>query len=158
MNTPQIIDHALLDSISAQAKESSRKRKNFNFHTSEADLSHRLLNAIEPDSYIAPHRHLDPHKVESMVIVRGSLGAVFFDEKGGVTNTVVLTAGGPAMAINIPVGNFHTVIALAPGTVFFEAKAGPYVALTTEERATWAPLENAPGAIAYLAALSAHFI
>ncbi len=158
MKTPQIIDHAFLDGISAQAKDSSRQRKNFNFHTSEADLSHRLLNAIEPGSYIAPHRHLDPHKMESMVIMRGSLGAAFFDEKGTVTETVVLTAGGPAMAINIPVGQFHTVLALASGTVFFEAKAGPYVALTGDERAPWAPQENDPGAAAYLAGLRDHFV
>ena len=81
MNPPQIIDQAFLDSISAQAKTAPRKRKNFNFHATETALSHRLLNALEPTTYIAPHRHLDPTKDESMVIVRGKMGVVFFDER-----------------------------------------------------------------------------
>jgi cupin fold WbuC family metalloprotein len=158
MKTPQIIDHTFLDSISVQAKEALRKRKNFNFHATETDLSHRLLNALEPNTYIAPHRHLDPNKDESMVIVRGKMGAVFFDEMGRVTGTTVLAAGGPVVALNIPAGTFHSVVSLASGTVFFEAKAGPYAPLTLDERAPWAPQENEPGMSEYLARLTAHFI
>ena len=158
MKTLQIIDHAFLDSISAQAKEALRKRKNFNFHATETDLSHRLLNAIEPHTYIAPHRHLDPRKDESMVIVRGKLGAVFFDAAGQVTETAILAPDGPGMALNIPAGAFHSLVALAPDTVFFEAKAGPYAPLTLEERAPWAPQEGEPGAAEYLTRLVAHFI
>ena len=158
MKSPQIIDHAFLDSLSAQAKKAPRKRKNFNFHAAETDLSHRLLNAIEPTTYIAPHRHLDPNKAESMVIVRGKMGAVFFDERGHVTGTAVLVAGGLVVAINIPVGTFHSLVALAADTVFFEAKAGPYAPLTLEERAPWAPQEGEPGVAEYLARLTAHFI
>ena len=158
MKTPQIIDHAFLDSISAQAKDAPRKRKNFNFHATETDLSHRLLNALEPNTYIAPHRHLDPNKDESMVIVRGKMGAVFFDEIGRVTQTALLIAGGAVVALNIPAGTFHSLVALAPDTVFFEAKAGPYAPLTVDERAAWAPQEGEAGVADYLARLTAHFI
>lgn len=157
MNTPQIIDQAFLDRISIQAKESPRKRKNFNFHASENDLSHRLLNAIEPGTYIPPHRHLDPNKDESMVMVRGKMGAVFFDADGNIAQTAVLSAGGPVGAINIPFGVFHSLVALASGTVFFEAKAGPYALLTAEERAPWAPQEGEAGAAGYLARLERLF-
>ena len=158
MKPPQIIDQAFLDSISAQAKTAPRKRKNFNFHATETDLSHRLLNALEPTTYIAPHRHLDPTKDESMVIVRGKMGVVFFDERGHVTATTELAAGGSVVAVNIAAGTFHSVVALAPGTVFFEAKAGPYALLTLEERAPWAPQEGEPGVAEYLVRLTAHFI
>ena len=157
MKTPQIIGPAFLDSLSAQAKDAPRKRKNFNFHATEADLSHRLLNAIEPNTYIAPHRHLDPSKDESMVIVRGKMGAVFFDEMGRVTQTALLIAGGAVVALNIPAGTFHSLVALAPDTVFFEAKAGPYAPLTIDERAAWAPQEGEVGVADYLARLTAHF-
>lgn len=157
MKAPLIIDQALLDRISIQAKESPRKRKNFNFHASENDLSHRLLNAIEPGTYISPHRHLDPNKDESMVMVRGKMGAVFFDAVGKITQTAVLSAGGPVGAINIPYGTFHSLVALEPDTVFFEAKAGPYALLTTEERAPWAPQEGETGAAVYLASLEKLF-
>ena len=93
-----------------------------------------------------------------MVIVRGKMGAVFFDAMGRVTGTAVLAAGGPVVALNIPAGTFHSVVSLASGTVFFEAKAGPYAPLTLDERAPWAPQEAEQGSVAYLARLTAHFI
>jgi hypothetical protein len=33
-------------------------------------------------------------------------------------------------------------VSLEPGTVFFEAKAGPYLPLTEAEVATWSPCEG----------------
>ncbi len=60
-----VIDKALLDKVSEQAKTSPRLRMNYNFHQSLDDKCHRMLNAIEPDSDIPIHRH--PTKDESFV-------------------------------------------------------------------------------------------
>ena len=147
------IDTALLDEVSRFAAASPRRRKNFNFHRSEADAAHRLLNAIEPGSYIQPHRHLDPAKDETLVVVRGRLGAVVFDEAGSVVDTAVLVAGGERFGIDLLHGTYHTVLALEPGTVFLEAKAGPFRPLEMAEQAPWAPAEGARDAQAYLGAL-----
>lgn len=152
MKTPLVIDWALLDSVSLEARSSARQRKNRNFHGRDTDVAHRLLNAIEPDSYIMPHRHLDPSKDETMIVLRGQLGVVFFDADGVVTQSAVL-APDAACGVNIPHGVYHTVFACVPGTVFFEAKAGPYVPLSDAERAPWAPGEGDPAAAAYARSL-----
>lgn len=157
MDSPQIINRTLLDRILAEAKASPRRRKNHNFHSSETDASHRLLNAMEPDSYIQPHQHLDATKDESIIALAGRLGMVFFDEAGNVTETVMLSPGGDAAGVNIPHGVFHSVVALETGSVFFEAKAGPYQALKPEEKSTWAPAEGEPEAAGYLAQLKKLF-
>lgn len=152
-----VIDRRLLDAASEAARASPRKRRNHNFHASEADPCNRLLNAIEPGSYVPPHRHADPAKAEAMIVLRGRLGLVFFDAAGGIAGTALLVPGGEAVGVDIPVGTFHTCLALAPGTVFFEAKAGPYAPLTAAEKAPWAPPEGDPQAVAYLARLVALF-
>jgi cupin fold WbuC family metalloprotein len=157
VDIPRMIDQAFLDRISVQAKASPRKRKNFNFHADERDASHRLLNAMEVGSYIPPHRHADRAKDESIVVLRGRLGAVFFDEEGAVLEFGVLAPASAAVMINIPHGTWHTVVALAPDTVFFESKAGPYLPLTPEERAPWAPAEGQPGGQHYLESLERLF-
>lgn len=157
MNSPQIINRALLGRVTAEAKASPRRRKNFNFHLSETDASHRLLNAMEPDSYIQPHRHLDASKDEAIIAISGRFGMVFFDESGNVTEVVNLAPGGEAAGVNIPHGVFHSVVALEPDSVFFEAKAGPYQALKPEEKASWAPAEGEPGAAGYLARMKKLF-
>ena len=157
MNTFQIIDRDFLDRVSAQAKTSPRRRRNHNFHASESDTCNRLLNAIEPDSYIQPHCHNDATKDETLVAVRGRLGVIFFDERGAVTATAVLAPAGESVGVNIPHGMYHTLVALDPGSVFFEAKAGPYARLTPQEKAPWAPAEGDPRASSYLAEMKRLF-
>jgi cupin fold WbuC family metalloprotein len=154
MREPRVIDRSLLDQTTAGAIASPRGRKNFNFHASEGEVSNRLLNAIEPGSYVQPHRHAAASKDETLVVVRGRLAAVFFDDTGRATLTTILAAGGERIGVDIPHGTYHTLFALEPGTIFFEAKAGPYATLGPEERAPWAPAEGTPEATAYLARLS----
>jgi cupin fold WbuC family metalloprotein len=148
-----LIDNALLDEVSREAAASPRRRKNRNFHPGDDYPAHRLLNAIEPGSYIRPHRHRDASKDETMAVLRGRLALITFDDGGKVADVAVLGAGCGAMAVDIPHGIWHTVFALDPGTVFLEAKAGPYRALSAEETAAWAPAENDAAAAAYLAQL-----
>ena len=151
------LDQALLDRLSAEARQSPRQRKNLNLHPTDDFCCHRLLNAVEPDTYIRPHRHADPNKDESMVMVRGSMGLVAFDDEGRVSDTRVMAVGGEAFAVDIPHGRYHTAISLEPGSVFFEAKAGPYRPLTDDELAPWAPAEGTTEAVEYLAHLRTLF-
>ena len=152
-----IIDRKLLDRLSTQAGENPRLRKNWNIHESDDFCCHRLLNAIEPGSYIRPHRHLDPTKNETFMIVRGRLGVILFDEAGLVAKKILLAADGDTLAVDIPHGIFHTAVSLATGTIFFEAKAGPYLPLADGEKAVWAPEDGTPDVAPYLAGLAALF-
>lgn len=152
----KIISTQLLDEVSAAARENPRLRQNWNIHPRDDFPAHRLLNAMEPDSYIRPHRHLDPFKDETFLIVRGSLGILVFDEAGRITEKLLLAADGENIGVDIPAGVFHTAVSLHKGTVFFEAKAGPYTPLTAAEKAPWAP-ESGVAAKAYLVALQKEF-
>lgn len=153
MKSTRLIGQEILDIVTREAITTSRLRKNLNFHQHDESTCHRLLNAVEPDSYIPPHRHLGPEKDESIILLRGRLGVVFFDAGGNVQETAVLSPGGAVVGVNIPHGEFHTLVSLESGTVFFESKAGPYRALTVEERAPWAPGEGSDESAAYLAEL-----
>ncbi len=69
---PVQIHSDLLDQVVKDARASERRRMNFNFHQLE-DPANRMLNAIEPESYIRPHRHLNlpVMKPSSFCEVRG---------------------------------------------------------------------------------------
>ena len=155
MNSATLIDADLLAGVSDAARASPRRRRNHNFHRQDGDACQRLLNAIEPGSYVRPHRHLDPAKDETIIVLRGRLGAVLFDESGAVTAAALLVPGGDCVGIDIPHGRYHTLFALEAGTVMFEAKAGPFLPLRAAELAPWAPAEGSPQAAAYLDALVA---
>ena len=152
-----LITQSLLVALSEEAEHSPRRRKNRNFHPRDDYPGHRLLNAIEPDSYVMPHRLLDPNKDETIVCLRGRLGVVLFSPENRVDRSIVLTPAGEVCGIDIPHGVYHSVLALESGTVFFEAKAGPYVPLAEDEKAPWAPAEGSPAVAAYLASLARLF-
>lgn len=153
----KLITNTLLEQLSGAAQASARRRQNHNFHPSDESRCNRLLNALEPGTYVRPHRHLDPEKGELMVLLRGSMGLIFFDDAGQVTATAHLAVGGEAFGIDIPAGQYHSLVCLASGTVFLEAKAGPYRALLPEELAPWAPAEQEAGAAGYRTRLEALF-
>ena len=153
----KIIDSNLLDRLSDEARQNPRQRQNWNLHPTDDFCCHRLLNAIEPGSYIRPHRHLAADKDETFIILSGRLGVILFDEEGMVTETVLLAAGGETCGVDVLHGLFHSAVSLAPGTVFFEAKAGPYRPLLPEEQAAWAPVDGSAETVAYLASLKGLF-
>ena len=41
-------------------------------------------------TYIAPHRHRDPPKAESFIVLEGELAFFTFDDAGQITSTVIL--------------------------------------------------------------------
>jgi cupin fold WbuC family metalloprotein len=157
VSRPLVFGRADLERLSQTARDTARRRNNLNFHRDPGEPCQRMLNAIEPGSYVQPHRHLDPAKDETLIVVWGRLGALLFDEAGEVTGSAVLAPGTDAIGIDIPHGVYHCVIALEKGSVFFEAKAGPYLPVAVQERAPWAPDEGDAAVPAYLARLEAMF-
>lgn len=154
---PLLINQHMLNELVEEARNVPRKRKHRNFHAADNAPCHRLIIAIEPGSYIPPHCHATSSKDETITIMQGRIGMVFFDTAGKVSNTTILQAGGDVLGVTIPHGMMHSLVSLQSGSVFFEAKAGPYLPPTEAERASWAPLENTADAPAYLAQLEALF-
>jgi cupin fold WbuC family metalloprotein len=149
-----VADARLLDELTSRAIDSPRLRINHNFHPCDQSKAHCLLNAIEPGSYIRPHRHIDKEKDETFVIMRGMLAVLTFSDSGQIADTALL-APDKTLIVNIPNGIYHTAISLAPGTVFFESKAGPYLPFSQDELPDWAPTPDSPEASIYLAKLCA---
>ena len=153
----QVVTRELIAHVSAEALLNPRLRKNYNIHPSDESHCHRLLNAIEPDSYIRPHRHLDLEKDEAFILLNGRLAVVTFTAAGEVAEKVVLSYTSGNFAVDIPHGVYHTALSLESGTVFYETKAGPYRPLKEEEKALWAPEDSDPQAHSFLMQLRGLF-
>ena len=126
------ITQALLDSLTEQAKASSRLRMNYDLRNSSDDKSQRMLNAIEPGSLLPIHRHQKTS--ETMVCLRGKLVWEFYDELERIcADRIELTPNGPVVALNVSAGQWHTVRALETGSVILEVKDGPYEPLGEED-------------------------
>lgn len=119
------ITQAILDGLTEQAKVSPRLRMNMDLRNSVDDQSQRMLNAIEPGSPLPLHRHRKSS--ETVVCLRGRLVEEFYDDLEMIcTESIELSPNGPVVALNIPIGQWHTARALESGTVILEMKDGPY--------------------------------
>jgi len=138
------LDKQILDTTSAKAKTAKRKRMNYNFHPVLEDPLQRMLNAVEPGTYIRPHKHENPDKTEVFMILRGRILVVEFDDQGNITDFMVLDAATENFAAEIPPRTWHTIISLEEGSIAYEIKNGPYDPIDDKNFATWAPPEGSP--------------
>lgn len=146
----KIIDDKILNELSQKAKESSRKRMNLNYHDGNPDLIQRMLNAMEPSTYVRPHKHENPDKREIFIALKGSFAIILFDDKGQITDYVFLDRNKGIYAIEIPPKKWHMIISLEENAVYYEIKDGPYDVLNDKHFAEWAPEEGSDKSLEYL--------
>lgn len=138
------VDSRTVGDLVAQAASSPRRRKNLNLHSTLADPVQRFVNAFEPGTYVRPHRHSD--KWELFVLLQGVAAVFTFDDAGRIEERVELDTAEGARVVEIPQATWHTLVSLAPGTVLFEVKQGPYDPNVLVDCALWSPDENDPQA------------
>ena len=124
---------AQLNELSRQAQASPRRRANANLHVELGDPIQRLAIAMEPDTYVRPHRH--PHTWELLYPLRGRFLVLHFDDAGTVTQRTVL--GEDCAVLENPAGTWHAVLSLDVGGIIFEVKHGPYTPIAEADYAPW---------------------
>ena len=126
-----IFDKLLLDNLTAQAKDSPRLRMHYDLRNSVDDVSQRILNAIEPGTVLPIHRHRGSS--ETVVMLRGKGKWYFYDDKGNLTESFVISADGDMKGISVPKGQWHNCESLESGTVILECKDGAWEPLAEED-------------------------
>lgn len=126
-----VLTTEILDNLSKEAASSDRLRLAYDLRTTTQDQSQRMLNALEPGTELPIHRHMDTSEIN--VMLRGSVRELIYDDKGRVTESVILKAGCEPNTISIPAGVWHKLECLEPGTIMFEAKDGAYAPRREED-------------------------
>ena len=119
-----VITQEVLDNLSAQAKESPRLRMNLDLRNSPEDRSQRMLNALEPGTVLPIHRHRQSSEV--VVVLRGRVKWLYYDDMGRLTDSFVVEAGGAICGLSVPKGQWHSLECLASGSVILETKDGAW--------------------------------
>lgn len=132
-----------IDELGQQAQQSPRQRANCNLHPQLDDPIQRLAIAMEPGTYVRPHRH--PHTWELLYPLRGRFLVLHFDDDGTVIDRAIL--GDTAAVIENPAGQWHAVLSLDSGGVIFEVKHGPYTPISDADFAAWSPAPDSAAAI-----------
>ncbi len=151
-----VIDRVMMDELVAAARANPRRRMHRNFHASYDEACQRLMIAMEPDSYIRPHRHLADPKPEAFIALKGRLALFTFEDDGAIASVTLLGPNEGAMAVDLPEGLWHAVVSLQTGSLFYETKPGPFNPIMAKDMAPWAPdASDKEAAAAYLESLRA---
>ena len=121
----------LLDELTAQATASPRLRMNLDLRNTPADQSQRMLNALEPGTVMPIHRHRNSS--ETVVVLRGKVKWLYYNDKGELTDTILVEAGGEICGLSVPRGQWHSIECLESGSIILETKDGAWEALEEED-------------------------
>lgn len=153
----KIIDNTLLNNLSTQATNNVRLRMNYNLHDTTDDPFNRFLNAMQPNTYIRPHKHASPPRSEGVVVLRGELAVIIFNNDGSVKQIEIVNPTKGVWGVDIAPNEWHMSVILEPDTVIYEAKPGPYAPIAECDWAPWAPLaENKDEVEKYIASICEH--
>ncbi|RJQ26304.1 cupin fold metalloprotein, WbuC family [Candidatus Parcubacteria bacterium] len=137
-----------LDDLTKEARESIRKRAHLLLHR-HIDPVLRLVMAMEPDSYVQPHRHLGDNRQESYIALRGKFIIILFDNLGYIKEYGLIGPKEENLMFEVPSSAWHVIWSLEKGSLVAEIIKGPYVEKTFKEFAVWAPSEEDPSKIEY---------
>ena len=118
-----LINNALLGKLCDDAAANPRLRQSLDLRTTSADQSQRMLNALMPGTVMPIHRHTT--SAETCIVISGSMTEIFYDDEGNETERICLKAGGECCGVQIPAGQWHSLVCEEP-CVLFEAKDGAY--------------------------------
>lgn len=134
-----------IDLLREAVKKTAKRRARINAHPDSKDLLHEMIIALEPGSYIRPHKH--PGKSESFHIIEGAVDIVVFDDAGDIVRIVPLLArgGGGAFFYRMSEPYFHTLLIKSELLIVHEVTNGPFKPEGTVF-ADFAPLDSEPQA------------
>lgn len=144
------IDRSLIHDVLNQARNSPRGRINYNFHDGPLDPLQRMLNAMQPGTYLQPHKHENPDKREVFMALTGRFVVIQFSEDGSIDDYMILDPSMDEFAAEVKPRTYHTIICLASDSVIYELKDGPYDVSDDKHFASWAPKEGSEGCDEYL--------
>lgn len=126
-----LLSTTLFNELTAQAKASPRLRMNFDLRNTTEDQSQRMLNALEPGTVMPVHRHCNTS--ETVVVLRGKVKWLYYNDKGELTDTILVEANGDVRGLCIPVGQWHSIECLESGSVILETKDGAFEPMREED-------------------------
>lgn len=144
------INNELLFALSDEAASSKRKRKNYNFHKEPEARIQRMLNAMEPGTYVRPHKHEDPDKLEVFFCIKGRIAVIEWTDQGEIIRIEILDPLLGNYGVEVPARTWHSLVSLEAGSVAWEVKDGPYDPADDKHFAPWAPAEGDPDAEVWL--------
>jgi cupin fold WbuC family metalloprotein len=136
------LDEKFFQKLLSQADKSPRMRSHYTLHKHENEAVQRLCVGLKKGTYVRPHHHQQLNKWELLIVLKGSITLVIFNNDGVVLKRFELNPSESLNGIEIEPNTWHTVFPVTDNAVFLEVKEGPYTPTVNFDFAPWAPKEG----------------
>ena len=135
-----------IEFLKARVGDTEHKRIRLCAHKDVEDDLHEMFIVLSKETYIRPAKHLG--KAESLHVVEGRADAVFFDERGSITQVIPLGDYSSGLRFYYRIGEpvYHTLLIRSDPFIFHETTRGPFRRADTVF-APWAPDERDVAAV-----------
>ena len=133
------------------SRKNDRLRMILPLHREQNAEVQRLINFLQPGTYIRPHLHPVPHATESVIVLQGKIRFFTFNDSGILQTDRTLSSAPVPGVVDIEPGVWHSFLVLEEDTILFECKKGPYDAGSDKVFAGWSPSEGSREAVEWLA-------
>lgn len=148
----QLNEKIVMEGIAA-SRNSPRKRIILPIHRTQDAEVQRMINFMQPGTYIRPHIHPMDGASESLVLIKGQIDMVLFEEHGKIRSQHTVKAGSINCVFDIEPNIWHSFVVTQANTILFECKKGPYSSISDKHFAEWAPEEGSKEADIWLQSL-----
>ncbi|WP_158211649.1 WbuC family cupin fold metalloprotein [Alkalihalobacterium alkalinitrilicum] len=120
-----IINNNHIKKLIDDSLNSKSKRSHFLLHHTHEDKIQSILFCIQPDTYIAAHKHYND--TETICCLKGRMAVIFYYDNGDIEDVIELNSNDLNKIIKFNPSRWHSYICLEKDTVGLEIKEGPYL-------------------------------
>lgn len=145
------LDDILFEKLLIEARKSARKRVHYNLHKDYSEPVQRLCIALINGTYVRPHSHMNFDGWEMILVLRGHVVMLIFDESGCVKDRIEMSPDSGRIGVEMKPNTWHMLFPLSSDAIIFEVKEGPYKPKKNSDFANWSPEENSNEVVKFLA-------
>jgi len=135
-------DEKLFDELIRISRIAERKRAHHIFNKNPDDQLQSIYVAMQPGTYVQPHKHESPDKREIFIAFKGKFLFLEFDTQGEIIDHLILDPKTNTFSAEIDSKIYHTLICLEPDSVGLDLKTGPFHPINDKDFADWALKEG----------------
>jgi cupin fold WbuC family metalloprotein len=124
------------------SRNAPRKRFILPIHRTQGASVQRMINFLQPGTYLRPHKHPRLGAIETIVVLKGSVRFLVYDDDGVIIHATVLVAGTERCLVDIEDNVWHSFDVIDADTIIFECKMGPYDVIQDKVFASWSEPET----------------
>jgi cupin fold WbuC family metalloprotein len=143
LNDSIVLNQTIIEDLKDKAVDTGKDIR-LCLHQNSSCNFHNMIIIQHRINYYPPHKH--PFKAECYHLIEGELGAIHYNETGGITKVCKLSTDSNFI-YRTPINEYHVIFPISKLAVYHESKPGPFNRDEDFVEPKWSPSKKGNKAI-----------